>query len=56
MTPQQISALQGFALAIVALLVTLGLIGEDASRGVIAAVTSAFVALGAFIVKRPKDH
>lgn len=54
MTPKQIASLQALALTVVSLCVTLGLVGEDVSNGVVAVVAAAFAALGA-LISSPKD-
>lgn len=55
MSGKQVAALQSLALTVVSLLVTLGLVGEDVSNGVVAVVAAAFAALGAFIISSPRD-
>lgn len=56
MSDAQISALQGVVLAVLTALVAYGTISSDASAAVAALITATLTAVGAFLVKRPKDH
>lgn len=56
MSEKQISSVQAAILSVVAAAVTLGLIDTDVSQAVTGVVVAVFVALGAFLVKRPRDH
>lgn len=56
MSDKQIAALQAVALAVVALLVVYGVVNESESAAWGAVVAAVFAAVGAFLVKRPKDQ
>lgn len=56
MSEKQLSALQGVVLSVLAALVVAGALADDVSKALVGVVTAVFVAVGAFVVKRPRDH